>query len=210
MTERAQQLLLWSLAIVLVVGTALALRYLKGYSPLAGFAPSSSPLPAGIVLRFDRVRAVGRSENHPAWTLTADNVDTTQGRTRVTFRGNVHAELLQQGKARATMTADRAVYDPQQKVLAVDNGISCKVRDPATGRNTLQIHADDIQWQVNSHLVRSSGLVRATFDNGDTVQGDQMALDIQTRDMSLKNIRATFYVQEGGDTPPRLLQGLNP
>jgi len=210
MSDRAQRILLWIVAVVLVGGTSLALHYGRGYRPLAGFIAPSSPLPPDVALRFDRVRVVGRSKNRPAWTLTADHIETTQNHARVMFRGGVQASLLQNGKTRATMTAKGALYDTPRKLLTVDDGITCHVKDVATGRDALLINASDLAWQVDSHLVRSSGTVHAVFNGGDTIQGNQFVVDLNTHDMSLKNVHATFYVEEGSTAPPQILQGLTP
>lgn len=211
MSDRAQRILLWAVAVLLVAGTALALQYVRGYQPLAGFGgPSRSPLPTDIALRFDRVRVVGRTGNQPAWTLTANQIDTTQNRSRVTFRGQIAATLLQDGKKRAALQAPSAVYDAIHKQLAVNGGVACTMSDPKAGSTLLRIHSPDLEWKVDSHLVEASGPVTATLPNGDTVQGNQLAVDLRNRNLSLKNVHATFYVEEGEAPAPNLLPGLNP
>jgi hypothetical protein len=45
-SDRAQQVLIWMLTIVLVAGTVVALNFAKGYRPLAGIpGPSSACRP---------------------------------------------------------------------------------------------------------------------------------------------------------------------
>jgi len=211
MSDRTQRFLLWALTVLLVAGTAIALHFARGYRPLVGLGmPSTSPLPPNIALRLDQVRVVGRSHNQPAWTLSADHIDTTRSRSRVVFTGNVRAILLQNGKPRASLDAPLAVYDSLTKKIDVSGAIICKVRDKKSGKETLDIRGNDLTWKVDSHLVQAAGPVHATFDDGATVQGDQLMVDLQTRDVHMKNTHAVFYVSEGDAAPPKLLQETPP
>lgn len=214
MSDRTQQLFLWMLTIVLVGGTILALNFARGYRPLAGIPSPSSLLPPEIGLRFNQVRVVGRSNNRPAWLLNADHIDTPRSHTRVDFSGKISATLLKDGKTpRATVTAGRASYDILRQKLSVRDGITCRVPGNATEPEPLIINGPDLEWEVGSQIVRSDGPVIATFHGGDTLQGDQVVVDLKTRNRSFKNVRATFYVDEGNSpagVSPQILQGLNP
>lgn len=214
MSDRAQQVLIWMLTIVLVAGTVVALNFAKGYRPLAGIPGPTSALPPEIALRFNKVRVIGRANNQRAWILTADHIDTTRSRTRVDFSGKISATLLKDGKTtRATVTAGRASYDLLRQKLSVSDGITCRVPGDKNNETALVIQGPDLEWEVGSQMVRSNGPVVATFDGGDTLQGDQVVVDLKTRNKSFKNVRATFYVEEdsaAAQTAPALLQELNP
>ncbi len=213
MSDRTQQVLIWILTIMLVGGTIIALNFARGYRPLAGIPGTSSALPPEVALRFNRVRVVGRANNQRAWQLTAENIDTTRSRTQVNFSGKISASLLKDGKTvRAAVTAGRASYDLLRQKLSVSDGITCRIPDENGSADAVVIKGPDLEWEVGSQVIRSNGPVIATFDGGDTLQGDQVVVDMKTRNKSFKNVRATFYVEGDGasDAPPKLLQELNP
>ncbi|MES2459583.1 MAG: hypothetical protein V4671_03310 [Armatimonadota bacterium] len=214
MSDRTQQVLIWILTVALVAGTVIALNFARGYRPLAGIPGPTSSLPPEIALRFNQVRVIGRSDNQRAWILNADHIDTTRSRTRVDFSGMISATLLKDGKTtRASVTAGRANYDLLRQKLSVSDGITCQVPANKSGKGAILIKGPDLEWEVGSQTIRSNGPVQATFDGRDTLQGDQVVVNLQTRDKSAKNVRATFYVDEdsaSSDVPPRLLQELNP
>lgn len=213
MSDRTQQVFIWILTIALVAGTVIALNFARGYRPLAGIPGPSSDLPPEVALRFNQVRVVGRSHNQRAWLLNADHIDTTRSRTRVDFSGKINATLLRDGRiARAIVTAGHASYDILRQKLSVSDGITCRVPGDKSGAGAVVIKGPDLEWEVGSQIVRSNGPAVATLDRGDTVQGEQAVVDLRTRNMSLKNVRGTFYVEEdttNSDTPLQLLQGLN-
>ncbi len=214
MSDRAQQVLIWMLTIVLVAGTVVALNFAKGYRPLAGIPGSPSALPPEVALRFNDVRVIGRANNQRAWVLNADHIDTTRSRTRIDFTGKINGTLLKDGKTtRATVTAGRASYDVLRQKLTVSEGITCRIPGTKPGKGPLLITGPDLEWEVSSRTVRSVGPVVVTFDGGDTLPGDQVVVDLKTQNKSFKNVHATFYVEEeniSSGSPPQLLQGLNP
>src|SRR5262245_16387438 len=119
MSERAQRLLLWTLAAALVAGTAFSLRFARGYRAVAGLAPVTPGLPPNVILRLGGIRTEGRRDGRRAWTLRADRVDTTRSHDRVDFAGNVKATLLlPDGKPRATIAAPSASYTDNNKSLS--------------------------------------------------------------------------------------------
>jgi hypothetical protein len=214
LSDRAQQVLIWILTILLVGGTVIALNFARGYRPLAGIPGPSSGLPPEVALRFNQVRVIGRSKNQRSWILNADHIDTSRSRTRVDFSGKISAALLKDGKTtRATVTAGRANYDILRQKLSVSEGITCQVLGDKPGTIPVVIQGPDLEWEVGSQIVRSNGPVHATLDNGDTIQGDQVVVDLKTRNKSFKNVRATFYVTEDSgmsEAPPLLMRELNP
>lgn len=199
MSDRAQRIVLWCLAVLLVVGTGLALRYARGYRPLVGLTPTdASALPGDVTLRFEGIKVVGRSNNQPAWRLTADRIDTTRSRSRLDFSGNIEASLLQSGKARAIFTAPFATFDANARALQATGNLLCRVRSPKRlndTKNELRIETSLLNWIVGSDLILCPGIVRATLP-GVEVKGQQFQVDLRTRKYSLKNVTASFVVEE--------------
>ncbi len=195
MSEQAQRVVLWGLAILLVGGTSLALRYARGYRPLAGLPGADAPLlPGDVGIRFENMTVAGRDRGKPAWTIRARRVETTRGRGRISFSGGVAASLLP-GKDRpaATLTASSAAYDEIRRTLSLQGDILCAVRD-------LRVQTDTLFWDAGSRLVRCPGAIRATDRRG-TLSGRDLAVNIRTREYTLRNIHLRFPVNEAGDLP---------
>jgi lipopolysaccharide assembly outer membrane protein LptD (OstA) len=217
MSERLQRYVLWLLAVTLVVGTGLALKYARGYRPAAGFAFSGPPaLPGDVALRFNTVKVIGRKDNRRAWILKAGRVDTTRSRSRVDFSGNVEATLLNQECPRATFTAPQATYDVGAKVLVAAGQVACVVQ-PATGtgsrtsidsRRPLRIEANQVVWNVGSQTVACPGTVRVTLPDL-TVTGDDLTVDLRTREHSVKRFHATLTLtDDSGSRLPAIVNAL--
>lgn len=195
MSETTQRFVLWALAILLVGGTILALRYARGYRPLAGLPGAESPLlPGDVGIRFENMTVAGRDGGKPAWTIRARQVETTRTRSHILFSGGVAASLLP-GKARpaATVTASRAAYDAGKRTLSLHGDILCAVRD-------LRVRTNQLSWDAGSRLVRCPGAIRATDRRG-TLSGENFAVNIRTREYTLRNIHLRFPVNEAGDLP---------
>jgi hypothetical protein len=194
MTDRAQRIALWIVALLLVVGTGLALRFARGYRPLAGLSSPGSPLPADVGVRFDGITVVGRHKNRPAWTLTAGRVDTTRSRSRVEFSGGIRAALLpDKGRPAATIAAPAASYDALSRILQVSGNIVCRAGD-------LRINTASAQWEAGSNTVRCPGAVLAAHPRGE-VRGEQLVVNIRTREYTLRNVRAGFRVDPTEELP---------
>jgi hypothetical protein len=196
MTDRAQRLVLWIVALALVAGTGLALRFARGYRPLAGLPPVPSPFDRGDGgLRFDGVTVVGRDRDRAAWTVNAGRVETTRSRGRVTFAGGIRADLLDAaGKSSATLTAPTATYDDLGRRLRLEGKIVCRVRD-------LSVTATRLEWDVGADQIRCPGPVRATLPRGE-VRGEQLTVDVRSRAFRLRNVAARFLVNEAQDLAP--------
>lgn len=190
MSDRAQRITLWILAVLLVTGTSLALRYARGYRPLAGL-PASSAFPPNVNLRFEDIRVVGRSKGRPAWVLTAGRVETTRSRSRIEFADGVGATLLQNGRPAANLSAPTASYDTVSRSLRLWGSIVCHVRN-------LRVSTPVLFWDAGSNLVRCPGLVRITHARGD-VRGEQLTVDIRGHEYTLRNVHAEFDVDPFGD-----------
>jgi hypothetical protein len=193
MTDRAQRIALWTTALLLVVGTGLALRYARGYRPLTGFASDGPAFPADIGIRFDGITVIGRHKGRPAWTLKAGRVETTRSRDRFDFSGGIEAKFLEKGKPAATLTAPAATYDNLTSALRLSGDIVCRIRD-------LRITTEALSWNSGSRLVRCPGLVRAASGRGEA-SGEQLTVDIRTRDFALRNVRARFRVDNLQEPP---------
>jgi hypothetical protein len=205
MSERAQQWLLWTLAVALVVGTAVALRFARGYQAVAGLAPVTPNLPPSVLLRLDGIRAEGRRDNRRAWTLHADRVDTTRNHDRIDFAGNVGADLLlPDGKPRATITAPSASYTDFSKSLSASGKIVVLVHSVAPSvKDDLRIETEKVNWNVGGRQVVCPGVVSASL-GGSRVVGSQLSVDMKTRELSLHRFEATFSL----DSAPTAVRSL--
>ncbi len=205
MSERAQRYFLWILAAALVAGTGLALRYAKNYrDQAASFVPGAGGfLPGGINLRFQNVTIVGRKNGQKAWTVKADRVDTTKERNRVEFAGNLRAVLYQDKKVRAKFSAPFANYDAVGQNLTAFGALACDVWDEKSNASApapFHISAGQLFWGVGSQTLRCAGPVTATGP-GATITGNDIVVDLRTRDYTLQNLNARFTITEGGSFP---------
>lgn len=206
MSDRAQRILILLLAIGLVGGTVAALKYARGYRPLAGLGPAGPSGPGDIGIHFQDVKVIGRKDNKRAWTLRADTVDTTRSKSRVAFQGNIRAELLEGKQVRAIVTAPQANFDVNAKVLAASGDLTCRIR-PTNPRqkDDLVVRTDQVYWNVGAKTVLCPNTVTVTAPNA-SVTGRQLDINIATRDFTLTNFRADFAVEEG-DAPSTLGEG---
>jgi hypothetical protein len=111
------------------------------------------------------------------------------------------------------VTAGRASYDVLRQKLTVSEGITCRVPASSPAKDRFSSQDRTLSGRSAAGPVRSNGPVTVTFDGGDTLQGDQVVVDLKTQNKSFKNVRATFYVDEESalsGSPPQLLQELNP
>ena len=217
MSERLQRYLLWFLAIGLVVGTGLALRYARGYRPVAGFSFSGPPpLPGDVSLQFDKVRVVGRRDHQKAWTLMAGRVATTRTRSRVDFSGGVEATLIEQGKPRATFSSPQATFDVGAKTLVAAGQVVCVVQPAANAGShaaPLRVEANQVVWNVGSRMVSCPGPVKINLSDL-TVSGNDLTVDLRTREHSMKQFHAQLTLNDNRESalPAAVgaLQGLLP
>lgn len=107
MSDRAQRVLLWMLALLLVGGTGLALRYAGGYRPLAGLGPAPSGDPAGRDqgIRFRKVSLSGREAGQVSWTLEAGQVEVARTQDRMVFGGGVTFDKMRVRRSPAASAA---------------------------------------------------------------------------------------------------------
>ena len=216
MSERAQRYFLWIFAAALVAGTGLALRYAKNYrNQAASFLPGTGAglLPGGVDLRFQNVRVAGRKDNKKAWTLRAGRVDTTKNYNRVEFSGNIKAQLLSGEKPRARFSAPLATYDTQGQSLTAFGSLTADVWSKSQKPGSVppfHLEAGQLFWGVGTNLLRCAGKVRASAPGAD-VTGNDLTINLQTRDYTLQNLHAEFVIQDGNaPVVPELPEGVSP
>ncbi len=112
MNDRTQRFLLWILAILLVGGTGLALRFARGYRPLAGLSsgaayPNAADQPA---LRFGKITVSGRERGSVAWRVRAGGIEMTRERDRFVFTGGVTFDKLRPAASGKTPGSPRAAW----------------------------------------------------------------------------------------------------
>jgi len=210
-TDRLQRLIMWIAAVTLVVGTILALRFVRGYQPAAGFNyPTPGDMPANVALRFENVRVTGRKNNQPAWTLTAGKVETDRDHTTLNFSQQIAATLIDSGQPRAYITAPVATYESVARMIVAAGRIQCRVYPKSAAKNgvkstathsssqDLVIDANEVVWNVGTQLVTCRGPVHAT-EPGGTVDGDELVVNLLTQDMSVQNMHGQVSLDDTDD-----------
>jgi hypothetical protein len=217
-TDRLQRLIMWVIAVTVVGGTILALRYVRGYRPAAGLVfPGTTDMPANIALSFDNVRSVGRKGNKRAWTLTAGKVQTDRDHTTLNFSDHIIATLLDNGTPRAIISAPQATFDANARLLVAAGRIECTVfpkigdsRGIKKASSNLVMEAQEVVWNVGTHTVVCRGPVHATLD-GDDLSGNDLSVDLDTRDMAMNQFHATLMLDDSSaNSVSDTLQGLTP
>jgi hypothetical protein len=209
-TERAQRLLLWALAVALVAGTAIALRFARGYRAVAGLESATAGLPPNVSLRLDGIRAEGRKDNRRAWTLRADRIETTRNHDRIDFVGHIEARLLRNGAPRATITAPSASYTDVNKSLTAAGKIVVLVHSVLPNvKEDLRIETEKVNWNVGAREVDCPGTVRASLGDSE-VTGTKLNVDLATRAYSLHDFDARFSLRGEEIAPGRPFGGLLP
>ena len=113
MNDRAQRFLLWVLAVLLVGGTGLALRFARGYRPLAGLGPGPAYPDAAAnqpALRFDKITVSGRDKGSVAWRVRAGGVEMTRERDRFVFTGGITFDKLRPASSGKKTQAARTAW----------------------------------------------------------------------------------------------------
>ena len=208
MSESAQRLLLWCIAIAVVVGTGVALRYARGYQAVAGIAALGETLPPNVNLRLQKLQVRGRKDNKLAWTMKADRLDTTRLRDRIEFMGRIEAVFIRDNATRARMTADSATYTDAPKVLTVRGNLKAVLRgDSRQQERDLQFQTGQVIWNVGAKQLNCPGKVRLVSGN-DFVEGEKLAIDLRTRDYDMKNVSGKVVIDNADPNPLSALPSL--
>lgn len=112
MSLTSLRLLLVSLGILFVLGTAWALRYFTRTQGLTPFAQSYlQPGLGGVAMEALDVHVVGHDHGRRRWHMTADAITFSRDRRTATVLGIRQGTLLDdRGRPTATVTAANAVY----------------------------------------------------------------------------------------------------
>ena len=137
---------------------------------------------------------LGLEGTSPTELLRAGRAETTRARNRVLFSEGILARVLPAGgKAGATLTARDAVYDDLAHALSLSGNIVCSLPD-------LRIDTEQASWSAGSNVILCPSTVRASSSRGE-VDGEQLTVDMRTKEFSLRNVRARFFVDETGKLP---------
>ena len=148
------RLLLVSLGISFVLGTAWALRYFTRSQGLTPFAQSYlQPGLGGVALEALDVHVVGHDHGRQRWRMSADAVTFSRDRRTATVLGIRRGVLLDnRGRAAVSVTAGSAVYSspfggldsPGSGILTLSGHVHAVVR--TAQRPALQ--AETLAWNV--------------------------------------------------------------
>jgi LPS export ABC transporter protein LptC len=195
----------WLPAILLVIlgaGIYFAIRFVLA-APRSPFnLPGSMPaLPPNVNLRLTNLSLTGRKEGKPAWTMQADRMDTTRDHNELDFAGNIHAELLQEGVSRATVRASTAHYSNASKLLIASGSVVCVAHPPKEGEGEdIRMESDRVTWNIGERRIVCPNLVRVVQGEYQAT-GEQLTVDLKTRNVTLRNFMITLPVNEDGTLP---------
>lgn len=154
MSLASLRLLLVSLGILFVLGTAWALRYFTRSQGLTPFAQSYlQPGMGGVALEALDVHVVGHDHGRRRWRMTADAITFSRDRRTATVLGIRQGTLLDdRGRPTATVTAANAVYSsPFGGLDAAGSGVltlSGHVRAVVLTAQRPVLLADTLVWNV--------------------------------------------------------------
>jgi lipopolysaccharide assembly outer membrane protein LptD (OstA) len=227
MTERTQRLLLVIAALLLTLGTGVALRRAR-LGGILGLTPAIAPFPTTqVAVRFHDVSVTGYEEGSPSWMITTKVIDTERDRqtmrfpqglkvtlldqgkpgayliaptaaftnqTQLEFTAGLETTLLQNGKPRATLSAPKASFDTKAQIFTASGAINVKVLPPSKptpgelplSLGNLTILCTQLRYEVGKKRVTCTGNVKITTEKGDEVYGQNLTLNMQTRDFSLE------------------------
>ncbi len=220
MSDRAQRVLLWLFAALLIGATVYGLRYATGYRAAAGL--SNTPpemLPPDVNLRLLKVRAIGRDKGAIAWTVNAGRIDTTRSRDRLQFVGDVQATLLRGNKPHTIFTAPYAEYLTVAKRLrasAIPPASSFNsgplgappVRQSSSGEvvctvlgksgralDDLHVTGQEAIWDVGGKTVVCPGHLKATQGTS-VVEGEALTADLATKAFDVRRFHAVWTLDD--------------
>ena len=213
MSENAQRIFLWCVAIALILGTAIALKYAPGYRAVAGATGGGELLPPNVSLRLKKLTIKGRKDGKLAWTIKADQLDATRLRDRMDFIGHIEAAFVRDGITRAKITAASAAYTDPPKVLTVSGNLKAVLRgDIQENKPDLRFEAPQVIWNVGAQKVSCPGKVRLDLGE-DFVEGKQLEIDLKTQEYKMSKVSGRVMVDEANPNVLSALpslQGLTP
>jgi hypothetical protein len=116
MSERAQRLLLLFFALLLTVGTSIALRRARQRGALSLATALAPPPIPNVSVRFRDVKVTGYEKSQRAWVLTTPIIDTEHDRRTMRFPEGLSVTLLDKNKPAATLRARNALFTDQTKL----------------------------------------------------------------------------------------------
>lgn len=136
MSERVQRLLLILVALLLTLGTGLALRRAQQSGALSLAAAIAPPPSANVSVRFRGVQVTGYENAQRAWVLAATVIDTERDRRTMRFPEGLKVTLLDQNQPAAQLSAPDAVFTDQTK-LDFPRGLETTLLQKGKPRATL-------------------------------------------------------------------------
>lgn len=160
MSERAQRFLLVLLALLLTVGTGLALRWARQSGAL-GLAAAIAPPPAtNVSVRFRQVKVTGYENNQRAWILAAPVINTERDRRTMRFPEGLSATLLDQDKPGALLTAPTATFTDQTK-LSFPSGLQATLLQK--GKPRAELTAPEASFDTKAKVFIATGTIQVTI-----------------------------------------------
>jgi len=162
---------------LIAVGTKLLL------TPKSGSDETGEALgrPAPVV-RMREAGIVLKSEGNRLWEMSADSIEVSRDRRTTVMDGLKNGKLYRDGKPIVTLTAARAVYDSQTRILRVFGGVT------ATTASGLVLTTDVVEWSEKSRRLLCPGRVVVRTKEA-TITGDWLEADLELRRYTVHGLR---------------------
>jgi hypothetical protein len=141
-----------------------------------------------VVLSLRGVSIAGRDDGKAAWSFDAERVDVSKGRYRTTVTGIRQGRLYDNGKAVATVTAGRAVYNSLSGNVEVTGGV--KVR-AAKG---FEARAQKALWTGFNQQLICPGKVEFRSTEGKLI-GTNLVADLRQSQVTLDKARLSVDIE---------------
>jgi hypothetical protein len=159
MNERAQRLLLILAALLLTFGVGTALKYARQSGALALSPAIAPPLAAQVALRFRQAAVTGYENGQPAWSITAQVIETERDKRTLRFSQGLKATLLEKGKPGAYLASPSAIFTDQRRLDFI-GGLEATLLQEGKPRAMLSAPTASFDTKERSFLAAGSIMVK--------------------------------------------------
>lgn len=173
-----------------------SLIYLKRVHPLGALAPSlGADKLAGIAIRLNEARVVGRSQGQRIWSFDAETIDVGKNRRVTIFSGVRNGKLFKGNKVIASLHANKVVYNTYSNNMLIPNAAEISV----VGGPALRIN--NAVWNARDSVLVAKGGVHATLAGG-TLFGKRMTVYLAEKRLEIEKVHGTIKIGSGTVNAP--------
>lgn len=171
-------------AALLLISVVAFKRYLPYES--AHLAPKQAP---AVVIAMEDVRIIGMNHGKKSFSVNAEEVNITRGRSITTLIKITNGKIYSNGKPALDVTAGSAVYDNSKRDLYLDNGIT------AVGTDGEHVRTKSAVWNSATSTLRSNQQVE--FDNKwSKLKTGKMLVDVKEKQVELWDVKISVDLRE--------------